>query len=81
MAKRIVKRTLANGKIEYAVESNRLFGFIPVDWHVVTMRYLADDGIDIVCDAVFDNYEEACLYAGFPIESREVVKGEVIKNE
>ena len=32
MAKRIVKETLGDGRIRYRVETNGLFGFIPIAW-------------------------------------------------
>lgn len=32
MAKRIVKETLGDGRLRYRVETNRLFGFIPIKW-------------------------------------------------
>lgn len=80
MAKRIVKRTLANGNIEYAVESNRLFGFIPVKWHVITIIHDFGYG-EIVTSAIFDSYREACIYGGFPLEDGEIVREEVVEEE
>ena len=32
MAKRIVKHTYADGRSEYVIETNRIFGFIPIPW-------------------------------------------------
>ena len=36
MAKRIVKHTFANGKAEYVIQTNRLFGFIPIPGWIAT---------------------------------------------
>ena len=32
MARRIVKRTYADGRSEYVIQTNRIFGFIPIPW-------------------------------------------------
>ena len=32
MAKRIVKNTYADGRSEYVIQTNRIFGFIPIPW-------------------------------------------------
>lgn len=69
MATRIVKQTLANGDIQYAVQSNRLLDLIPVKWYTVY-------------DGIFKTYEEAYRYAGSYYACQKVVKEEeVIKSE
>lgn len=37
MAKRIVKHTFADGRSEYVIETNRLFGFIPIPGWIATL--------------------------------------------
>lgn len=78
MTKRILKQTLKNGDIEYVVETNRLFGFIPVKWHT---DLIYDGELDMHVGAIFTSYEEACVHAGFTIPDLEVVKSEIIKEE
>lgn len=36
MAKRIVKHTFADGRSEYIIQTNRLFGFIPIPGWIAT---------------------------------------------
>ena len=38
MAKRIVKHTFADGRSEYVIQTNRLFGFIPIPWRIVVFN-------------------------------------------
>lgn len=78
MAKRILKQTLKNGDIQYVVETNRLFGFIPGEWHI---DLVYDGELDTHFGAIFDSYEEACVHAGFTIPDNKVVKSEIIKEE
>ena len=76
MAKRIVKQTLANGKVRYVVETNRLLGFIPSNWHVDTVY---DMERDMNFDAIFDSYEDACIYADITVPGLEIYESIVIK--
>lgn len=74
MAKRIVKQTLADHTIQYVVETNRLLGFIPSNWHVDTVY---DMERDTYFDAVFDSYKDACIHAAVP--GLEICESIVIK--
>ena len=64
MAQRIVKRTYANGKFEYVIQTNRIFGFIPIPWWMEEF----DTGIYYTLDAAID-----------ALNSSTLVKSEVIK--
>lgn len=76
--KRIVKRTHANGEVDYAVETNRLFGFIPCGWHTVSVTaYINFE--HMTCDAVFSTYELARFYGGFTDKDKKIVKEEVME--
>lgn len=47
MAKRIVKNTYADGRSEYVIQTNRIFGFIPIPWWIDTgIYYTLDEAMD-----------------------------------
>ncbi len=64
MAKRIVKHTYADGRSEYVIQTNRIFGFIPIPWWIEEF----DTGIYYTLDAAMDALNYSTL-----------VKSEVIK--
>lgn len=76
MAKRIVKQILANGKVRYVVEANRLLGFIPSNWHV---DIVYDMERDMHFDAIFDSYKNACIHADITVPGLEICESIVIK--
>ena len=67
MAKRIVKRTYADGRSEYVIQTNRIFGFIPIPWWIEEFDEF-DTGIYYTLDAAMDALNSSIL-----------VKQEVIK--
>ena len=67
MAKRIVKRTYADGRSEYVIQTNRIFGFIPIPWWMEEFDEF-DTGIYYTLDAAIDALNYSTL-----------VKSEVIK--
>ena len=67
MARRIVKRTYADGRSEYVIETNRIFGFIPIPWWMEEFDEF-DTGIYYTLDAAMDALNSSIL-----------VKSEVIK--
>lgn len=75
--KRIIKETLQNGKVQYRVESNRMFfGLIPCGWYTCSTMYISNSGVEVSCDAVFDTLREAQIHCGIdpnPIIEREIV--------
>ena len=74
MAKRIVKQILANHIVRYVVETNRLLGFIPSNWHVDN-----DMERDMHFDAIFDSYKDACIHANIIVPGLEICESIVIK--
>ena len=64
MAKRIVKHTYADGRSEYVIETNRIFGFIPIPWIAIS----SDPG----AYSTFEKAHEA-------LDGSKLVKSEVIK--
>ena len=67
MAKRIVKHTYADGRSEYVIQTNRIFGFIPIPWWIEEFDEF-DTGIYYTLDAAMD-----------ALNSSTLVKSEVIK--
>ena len=67
MAKRIVKHTYANGRSEYVIQTNRIFGFIPIPWWMEEFDEF-DTGIYYTLDAAMD-----------ALNSSTLIKSEVIK--
>ena len=67
MARRIVKRIYADGRSEYVIETNRIFGFIPIPWWMEEFDEF-DTGIYYTLDAAMD-----------ALNSSTLVKSEVIK--
>lgn len=67
MAKRIVKRTYADGRSEYVIQTNRIFGFIPIPWWREEFDEF-DTGIYYTLDEAMDALNYSTL-----------VKSEVIK--
>ena len=67
MAKRIVKHTYADGRSEYVIQTNRIFGFIPIPWWMEEFDEF-DPGIYYTLDAAMD-----------ALNSSTLVKSEVIK--
>ena len=69
MARRIVKRTYADGRSEYVIETNRIFGFIPIPWW---MEEFDEDEFDPKIYYTLDEAMDA-------LNSSTLVKSEVIK--
>lgn len=67
MAKRIVKNTYADGRSEYVIQTNRIFGLIPIPWWIEEFDEF-DTGIYYTLDAAMDALNYSTL-----------VKSEVIK--
>lgn len=67
MARRIVKCTYADGRSEYVIQTNRIFGFIPIPWWMEEFDEF-DTGIYYTLDAAMDALNSSIL-----------VKQEVIK--
>ena len=67
MARRIVKRTYADGRSEYVIQTNRIFGFIPIPWWIEEFDEF-DPKIYHTLDAAMDDLNSSTL-----------VKSEVIK--
>ena len=67
MAKRIVKHTYADGRSEYVIPTNRIFGFIPIPWWMEEFDEF-DTGIYYTLEAAMD-----------ALNSSTRVKSEVIK--
>ena len=79
MAKRIVKETLRDGRVRYRVETNRLFGFIPIRWTTDLDFYTIDDyGTECSFLAIFDNLSDAKRFCGILPNKEEVIKREVL---
>lgn len=77
MAKRIVKETLGDGRIRFRVETNRLFGFIPIKW-TTDLDVVTIDNTESSCLAVYENLEDAQRFCGITPDSEKVVKREVL---
>lgn len=67
MAKRIVKHTYTDGRSEYVIQTNRIFGFIPIPWWIEEFDEF-DTGIYYTLDEAVDALNYSTL-----------VKSEVIK--
>ena len=67
MARRIVKHTYADGRSEYVIQTNRIFGFIPIPWWMEEFDEF-DTGIYYTLDAAMD-----------ALNSSTLIKSEVIK--
>lgn len=67
MARRIVKRTYADGRSVYVIQTNRIFGFIPIPWWMEEFDEF-DPKIYYTLDAAMDDLNSSTL-----------VKSEVIK--
>lgn len=79
MAKRIVKETLGDGRIRYRVETNRLFGFIPIAWTTdIDICTIDNFGTECSFFAIFDNLEGAQRFCGITPSKDEVVRKEVL---
>lgn len=78
MSRRIVKETLKDGKIQFRVETNKLFGFIPWKWHTdiqdIDYGYYVSRG-----PAVFYTLEDAKEHIEQTTWSKE--KNPVVKRE
>ena len=70
--KRIIEEWFADGQIQFVVQTNRLFGFIPCKWHTCTFY---DAERDINFDAIFSTKEEALAFIG---QSKSIVERKVI---
>lgn len=71
--RRIVEETLADGSVQYRVETNRILGFIPCGWHT---DLVYDRKADSHFSAVFDDLEDAQIHCG--IDTNPVVKRRVL---
>lgn len=69
MARRIVKHTYADGRSEYVIETNRIFGFIPIPWW---MEEFDEDEFDPKIYYTLDEAMDA-------LNSSTLVKSEVIE--
>jgi hypothetical protein len=79
MSKRIVKETLGDGRLRYRVETNRLFGFIPIKWTTcIDTYYVSEINQDCSFLAVYDNLSDAQRFCGIVLENDKVIKREVI---
>ena len=68
MAKRIVKHTYADGRSEYVIQTNRIFGFIPIPWIAILddpgaystfeKAHEALDGSKLVRTEVIETYKQ-----------------------
>lgn len=67
MARRIVKRTYADGRSKYVIQTNRIFGFISIPWWMEEFDEF-DPKIYFTLDAAMDDLNSSTL-----------VKEEVIK--
>lgn len=77
MAKRIIKETLGDGRIRYRVETNRLFGFIPIPW-TTDVDKVDCFGLDYTIPAIFDNLHDAQCFCGIIPDKDKIVKSEVL---
>lgn len=79
MAKRIVKETLSDRRIRYRVETNRLFGFIPIRWTTDFDFFTIDDyGTECSFLAIFENLSDAKRFCGILPDEDEIVKREIL---
>ena len=69
MAKRIVKRTYADGRSVYVIQTNRIFGFIPIPWWMEEFDEF-DTGIYYTLDAAKDALNYSKLVKSEVIETR-----------
>lgn len=70
MQYRIVKNIYDDNSIDYSIETNRLWGFIPTNkWRVIKLY-----GIKY-----FSTYEGACFALGIPL--KKLVKKEIVRTE
>ena len=76
--KRIVKIYRRNGSMSYCVETNRIFGFIPCKWRIIS--YISNEWGD-KCNAIFSNLEDAeqvLLYGRLRLPT-DIMDKEIIK--
>ena len=59
MAKRIVKHTYADGRSEYVIQTNRIFGFIPIPGWIATFEKAREalDGSKLVRTEIIETYK------------------------
>lgn len=77
--KRIVEETLANGKKQYRVETNkRFFGLITCNWYTDTYYY-GEPGVCATLDAVFGTLEEAEIHAFGKRKSDKIIDRKIIE--
>lgn len=69
MARRIVKRTYADERSKYVIQTNRIFGFIPIPWW---MEEFDEDEFEPKIYYTLDEAMDA-------LNSSTLVKSEVIK--
>lgn len=72
--KRIVEETLEDGTKQYRVETNRLWGFIPIKW-TTDLCYVGYP-YDIHVSAIFSTLKEAQRHCGIdpnPVKERKIL--------
>jgi hypothetical protein len=78
--KRIVEETLANGKKQYRVQSNkRFFGLISCDWYTIDIP-VGGIGWDAMVPAVVNNLEFAQRIAFGKTSGEKVIETKIIKS-
>lgn len=69
MAKRIVKRTYADGSSVYVIQTNRIFGFIPIPWWMEEFDEF-DPGVYQTLKAAKEVLDSSTLVKSEVIETR-----------
>lgn len=66
MAKRIVKHTYADGRSVYVIQTNRIFGFIPIPLWIeefdTGIYYTLDEAMDALNSSILVKYEVIKTY-------------------
>ena len=79
MGKRIIKETMGDGRVRFRVETNRLFGIIPIKWTTAIDLVTIDDfGTECSFLAVFESLSDAQRFCGITPKQDKVVKREVL---
>lgn len=70
---------MGDGRVRYRVETNRLFGLIPIKWTTAIDLVTIDDfGTECNFLAIFDNLEDAQRFCGITPQKDKVVRKEVL---
>ena len=79
MGKRIIKEIMGDGRVRYRIETNRLFGLIPIKW-TTAIESVPIDGFGTECNflAIFDSLEDAQCFCGITPKKDKVVRKEVL---